>query len=235
MELDRHFLWSKKVTLSRGKITLDKVEYGSDSLVNIHCEIVVRYSWVDLSVVHLYDLEGDFLGKAFPKEAVNPLASKRDDAHDRAMVAEHNRRIAKLKKETMREARRMDGEMADQPGFAALPYILDASALEGEFTALPEPHASYDLSEEERAKLDAIYTNAVSDMAAGPKIERPPFFQSEFDKNDWLFESSREGYQLTADDMAFMAVYEASEEYQISTGARYEQLKAQEHYWHSHI
>ena len=222
-ELDRHFLWSQKVRPQRAGFTLAKVRYESDSLFGLNKEIIIRFSWADLSVVHLFDLEGNNLGRAYPQEEVHPLADKLGDEHDKAMVADHNRRYAQLKKETMREARRLDGDLDQLPGFRSLSFVPSGqSAAEPK---LPEAEPVFDLSVEERARLDAVYENAVRDMAAKPAVERPPYFQSEYDKYDWLFEFSQEGYQLTAEDMAFMAEYEASEEYLYHTGARYEELK----------
>lgn len=223
--LNYHFMWSKKTRPRKAGITLAKTRYESDALYGLDKEVVIKWSWADLSEIYVYDLDGQYLCKALPQVEVHPLAKHFGTEHDQAMVAEANRRLAGLKKKTMTEARRLDDALDQRPGFSAIGYLPER--IEPAPIAAEEPVYT-DMSEEERARLEAVYENAVKDGAIKPALERPLWFVSEYERYDWLFENSREGYQLTAEDLAFMDRYEISEEYLNITGARYEQLK--EHY-----
>jgi len=175
-ELDRHFLWSKKVRPKRTGFTLAGVRYESDSLFGLNQEIIIRFSWGDLGVVHLYDLDGESLGRAYPQEGVHPLAGKLGDEHDQAMVADRNRRYQRLKSGTLRAARMLDGELKEQPGLAALPYMSD--------------RFNFDLSPAERNVMDAVLADAPSESPMEPLVEirqRPPLYHyTDKDKEERL-------------------------------------------------
>ena len=249
VELDRHFLWSKRVRPRRTGFTLAGVRYESDALFGINQEIVIRFSWADLSEVCLYDLDGDFLGKAYPQAEVHPLADKLGDEHDKAMVADKNRRYNRLKRDTMREARAMNASLADRSDLRELPYLPDSfdlspperakrqAALNNASTDAPPhletegnseslPYYEIKISPEEKAELDAIYEKAINDKAQWPKLERPIWFANEFERYEFLFKAILDGFELTAEERAFMQSYESSYEYEHITGARYEQLRA---------
>ena len=51
------------------------------------------------------------------------------------------------------------------------------------------------------------------------------WFQSRFEKYEWLFKRAIAGYFPSAEDFKFMHEYEESLEYKTDTGFRYEQLK----------
>ena len=288
-ELNRHFLWVKKVRPQRTGFTLAGVRYEADSLYGLNTEILIRFSWADLSEVHLYDQDGESLGKAYPQVEVHPLAAELGDEHDRAMLAYQLRRKARLKKKTMDACRRLDQDLSKAPGLSALSYLpgIEAAVNEAEAeeerdialleshqqlrlaiqkekareearrleqeaeaekadsgpeyvyssmvpepgSVLPpppvkEPEPGYnDLSEEERAKREAVFDNAVTDAGPRPELVRPPFFPNEFEKYDWMFNARMHGVDLSPADLMFMEGYEASDEYRDCTGPRYEALK----------
>ena len=222
-ELARHFLWTKKVRPHRTGFTLAGLRYESDSLYGLNQDIVVKFSWADLSEVYLYDLEGHSLGTARPQVELHPLARHFGDEHDQALVADANRRLASMKKGTLQAARAMDGVLVNTPGFNSLPFVPEYVPTRKESQALPAPAESV-LSAEMRAELEEVSKAALA-QAADNKFQKPAFFTSEFDRYEWLFSSMLEGYRPEEEESIFMSAYEASKEYKVSTGARYEQMK----------
>ncbi len=220
--LDYHFLWEKKVRPKKAGFVLAKTRYESDALYGAKDEVIIKWSWADLSEIYVYDLEGSFISKAFPQAEIHPLAKHYGTQHDQAMVADANRRLASLKKKTMAGARRLDGALDQKPGFAAMGYLpqrIEPAQVE------PEEPVYTDMSEEERKRLEAVYENAVKDQGSQPTLERPLWFTSEFERYDWSFVAMSKGLPLEAEDLAFMSYYESTYEYKNLTGERYEQLK----------
>ena len=219
-DLARHFLWTKKVRPHRTGFTLAGMRYEADSLYGLNQDIVVKFSWADLSEVYLYNLEGHSLGTARPQVELHPLAKTFGDEHDQAMVADANRRLASMKKGTLQAARAMDRDLAEAPGLASLPYVPTRKEPKA---ALPP--ADPPMSEETRAELERISEKALN-PSQNERFSKPASFRSEFEHYEWLFLSKLEGYHPDAEEQAFMVSYESSKEYEASTGARYEQMRA---------
>ena len=221
-DLARQFLWTKKVRPYRTKFTLAGLQYESDNLYGLNKDIIVKFSWADLSEVYLYDLEGHSLGKARPQIELHPLAKVFGDEHDQAMVADANRRLNSMKKGTLQAARSLDKGMTAAPGLTALPYV---PTRKEPVPQLPAPGQTEEaLSAEQKAELEEIARIAI-EQHENNRFIKPAYFATELDRYEWLFSSMINGYQPDAEEAAFMVSYEASNEYKVSTGARYEQMK----------
>lgn len=221
-DLDREFLWSREVSPDRCGFVLAKTRYVSDILMGLKQKVIVRFAWSDLSEVYLFDQQGRSLGVARPQEKVHPLASKFGTEHDQAIVAEANRRRNALKKATLQEVRTLEGDLAEAPGFAALPYSYRPERVE---RLQIEGSADPVVSEAEKAEVEAI-TSAALASNHKLKFKKPAAFASRLKKYDWLYTSCMDGYEPEDDEIAFMKDYETSAEYLECAKPRYDQLRA---------
>ena len=221
-DLAREFLWTAEVTPYRCNFKLGGIEYTSDVLMGLKHKVIAKYCWADRSVVFLYDQQGRSLGEAKPIIKIHPLAARFGTDHDRAMVADANRRRNSLRKSTMAEARALEKDLADAPGFSALPYTYRPERIEPKQLEAPAPPQ---VSEAEKAALEAIADAALASNHK-TRFNKPAAFESKLKKYDWLYTSCMEGYEPEADEIEFMRDYEASREYQESAKPRYDQLRA---------
>ena len=221
-EIDREFLWTEEVSPHCCNFKLGGIEYTSDILKDMNTKVIAKYCWADRSVVFLYDQQGRSLGEAKPIVKIHPLASRFGTDHDRAMVADANRRRNSLKKSTMEKARALDRELAGAPGFAALPYTYRPERVEPPQLPAPTEPA---VTEAEKAELEAIADAALASNHK-TRFNKPAAFESKLKKYDWLYTSCMGGYEPEADEIEFMRDYEASREYQESAKPRYDQLRA---------
>jgi putative transposase len=221
-DLNREFLWTEEVNIRNCNFILGGLEYTSDMLKDIKYKVIAKYCWADRSVVHLYDRQGRSLGEAKPVIALHPLATRFGTAHDQAMVADANRRRNSLKKDTTAAVRALEADLAHTPGLKALPYNYRPERIEPlqlEAPAVPP------VTEEERAELGALADAALASNHK-TRFNRPSAFKSKLQKYEWLYTSCMEGYAPEADEISFMAQYEASREYQEVAKPRYDQMRA---------
>jgi putative transposase len=86
----------------------------------------------------------------------------------------------------------------------------------------PEP---VELTEGERREIEQALRDYEARKAAAPPYERPDFYKP-LDRYSHLFDLKIfQGVTLLPEDEAFMAEYEASEEYREITYRRFEQLR----------
>ncbi len=226
-ELDRHFLFTAKKRPQRCRVTLSGVEFESDALYGLNQDVLVKYSWSDLSAVQLFDLAGRHLGEAKPVEAVHGLARHFGDELDMLALKEANARQRQLKSQTLRLAKELDRDVAETP-LAEMPWMsrekVALAVVPKGRKALPETAAEPVLTAEEAADLTAAQAETQAAMAARPAYEAP-FFRTPFERYDFLFDLSvLQGVSLTEDDAEFMASYEASEDFG-PVALRFEQLR----------
>lgn len=230
-ELDRHFLYRKKVNPKRTGFVISGIRFESDALYGLNKEIMAAYSWADLSEVGLYDIQsGQRIGTARPVEALNPLAKHFGDELDMMKVAAANKRQQNLRRATMAMAKEIDGS---NEALMALPWMRPAAerrtplnvrpgrkALEAETPALPA------LTEAEAAELAAVAASIKEELSNSPAYEKPDFFASELERYEFLFDLSVvKKTQLTSEDAAFMNYFEQSPSY-AAAARRFEDLRA---------
>ncbi|EMG37332.1 integrase family protein [Desulfocurvibacter africanus PCS] len=226
-ELDRHFLWTRKVRPSRCGFTLAGMRYESDCLYGLNKDILVKYSWADLSQVHLFELDNTPIGQAAPTEAIHPLARHFGDELDLLKVQEANKRQRQLKQQTMNLARELDVSVQDS-GLSELPWMRREKQ---SLRSVPKPKAKAEpagLTPERRAELEALgkaLQAAPTDIR--PAYSAPEYFASTIDRYDFLFDVSvKQGLALAPDDAAWMANFEASDEFRDIAGDSYAKLRA---------
>ena len=223
-DLARGFLYRKKIRPARCRFAMMGLTFESDELYGINKELTAHYSFSDLSEVYVYD-NGRLVTVARPVESVHPMAELYGTALDVSKVKEMHKSAARLRSGTRKLAEAIGGEagnvMMSLPHMQGVaerrkPIVLRPRAVD----ALPQVP---ELSEEESAQLAAI---ASTEFMEEPAYDMPDFFASELEKYSTLFELSIiNGTPLKQEDAGFMTRYEASEEYQTTTGRRFEELR----------
>lgn len=223
-DLARGFLYRKKIRPARCRFAMMGLTFESDELYGINKELTAHYSFSDLSEVYVYD-NGRLVTVARPVESVHPMAELYGTALDVSKVKEMHKSAARLRSGTRKLAEAIGGEagnvMMSLPHMQGVaerrkPIVLRPRAVD----ALPQVP---ELSEEESAQLAAI---ASTEFMEEPAYDMPDFFASELEKYSTLFELSIiNGTPLKQEDAEFMTRYEASEEYQTTTGRRFEELR----------
>lgn len=226
--LARHFMHRKAIHPARCRFQMLGLTFESDVLHGIKKELVAHFSHANLAQVYVYD--GDrFLCTARPVETVHPMAELLGSELDLQTLKAIQKGHAKLRAETRKTASQIGGQGAEL--LMNLPHMQGTAErrqplrlVTDNTVALPELPPT--LSEAEARQLTALVENRKAQEATKPAYTVPAFFSSELERYDFLFNICIvQGLELTPDDAAFMARYEASEEYQTTTGRRYEQLR----------
>ena len=219
----------REITPKRCRFTFCGIDFESDELYGINKKLLAYYSLADMSEIYVYD-EERFVTVARPVASVHPMAKLFGTGEDARLVAEANKRQARLKAQTRRLAEEIGGAGAEV--LTRLPYMqrsqdrketIPAALDNGQETkALAE---SGQCSDEQARKIKRALEEARAKMAAAPTYSTPAFFESELDKYTFFFDlAERQGIELKPEDAEFMRRYEASEEYQV-TGLRFEKLR----------
>ena len=221
--LDFNFMWRKEVHPRRCRIRLAGIDFESDALYGLDQPILVYYAWNDFSRIQMYvKRTGEYLGVARPVRAVHPMARHLGSDMDLIQVQEALKRQARLKKQTMQLAKE---HAAAGSGLNILDYvgIKDRVLLETTEPAPQEPEP-VELTEAERREIEQARRDYEARKAAAPPYERPDF-NKPLDRYDHLYELKHfQDVDLLPEDQAFMAEYEASDEYQF-VYRRYEQMQ----------
>lgn len=221
-DLNRHFLMSKLVKRpDRCGFTIAGIRYESDALYGLNKPFQAKYSWADLSEVHLYDEEGRKIGTARPTEAIHPLARQFGNELDLLKVQEENKRQKSLKQSTLRLADALDGAPCN--ALEQLPWMQREKA---PIKAVPKPKQAprSELTTADRQRLENVRQKALESV--GNQVRRPAFFSSPYDRYEWCFFTSvRDGQPISEKDRIFMREYETSDEYREHTGERFRQLR----------
>ena len=221
--LDFNFMWRKEVHPRRCRIRLAGIDFESDALYGLDQPILVYYAWNDFSRIQMYvKRTGEYLGVARPVRAVHPMARHLGSDMDLIQVQEALKRQARLKKQTMELAKE---HAAAGSGLNILDYVgvRDRVLLETTEPPPQEPEP-VELTEAERREIEQARRDYEARKAAAPPYERPDF-NKPLDRYDHLYELKHfQGVDLLPEDQAFMAEYEASDEYQF-VYRRYEQMQ----------
>ncbi len=229
VDLDRHFLWRHRVTPKRCRFTIPgtQIEFESEQLYGLNMEIIVRYSWSDLSTVYLFDKDGVSIGEATPVKAVHPMAKHLGSYLDMYTLNEAHKKLRRARKQTYELASELDMSISD----TGLDKVLWAKEKEP-LALVPKPKKAEQvepeaLSESERQRLEALKQKALTEASQQPTYKRPDRPASRLERYEQLFQIHfRDGHALLPEDAEFMAEYEESDEYQSFTGRRFEQLRA---------
>ncbi len=227
-DLARQFMMRREITPKRCRFTFCGIDFESDELYGINKKLIAYYSLADMSEIYVYDAER-FVTVARPVASVHPMAKLFGTGEDARLVAEANKRQARLKAQTRRLAEEIGGEGKEL--LMGLPYMQrrpeEKVLIQGTaaLTAEETPALEHKLDEEETRKITQAIEEAKARKAAQPAYTVPEFFESELDKYTYFFDLHvQKGMDLNPEDAEFMRRYEASDEYQV-TGLRFEKLR----------
>ncbi len=213
------FLWRFKTKPRRCRITRWGVDYDADFLHGRSDQVVVMYDTAHLEKLYCYDSSLNYLGEAYPVQALHPLAKLLGTEAQLDAVSKEMRHQARLRKRVKADLLSLGATDNDLDGLNALPYnqkvaVLPAGSNENKTQkTLPEP----EMSDAERRRLELVYTNAKaeSDAAvASPQADRPEYFATPRERYEWCFRAIHQyGQGISNEDTGFMKDFEASDDF----------------------
>ena len=244
--LDFDFLWSKKVTSRRCRVTLCGIDYESDCLHGWGEEVIAKYDTADLGKIFLYAADGNFLGEGLPVAALSPVAKVLGGQVGVDRVKGEIQRQRRLAKETKKNLIELGADPEKVESLDALPWNRRVAVLPGSKGKVDEPRAPEarqdaplaapaektngdPLPAAERTRLELVVSRAADEIEAraarGPEIERPEYFRSEHARYEWAWRAVNEHKaQISSEDIAFMDYFEKTEEFEENYAARYRLL-----------
>jgi putative transposase len=232
--LDREFLWSKKVSPRRCRVTLYSIEYESDCLHGWGDDVIARYDTADLSRIWLYTLDGRRLGEALPVQALSPVARMLGDQVSVDQVQGEIKRQRRLAKETKKNLIELGADPERVESLDALPWnqrmaVLPGGQKEKIHRRGAEGTEETEIDPEEKARLELVVSRAAEEIearaASNPALERPEYWRNEHRRYEWAWRAVHEHHaEIEIEDRAFMAYFETTEEYKENYAGRYESL-----------
>jgi putative transposase len=233
-ELGSEFLWAKKVTPRRCRITLYGIDYESDCLYGWNDELIAKYDTSDLGKVYLHTTDGACLGEALPVSALSPIAKMLGgevasvDQVKAAIKRQHS-----LAKQTKRNLTELGAGPDAADSINVLPYsrkvaVLPAPEPGGGVSPQAKP-AAEEMEPAEKARLELVVSNAEAEIRqreeAGPVVERPEYWRSEHDRYEWAWRAVHQHkMQISNEDRAYMAYFEQTVEFQENYAGWYRSL-----------
>jgi putative transposase len=233
--LDYEFLWSKKVTPRRCRVTLYGIDYESDCLHGWGEEVIAKYDTANLGKIFLYAAGGSYLGEARPVSALSPIARLLGDQVGVDQVKGEIKRQRRLAKETKRNLIELGADPERVESLDALPWNQRMAVLPGgkEEQIHHEEHEEHEEGKEidqaERTRLELVVSRAATEIEARaakpPEIERPEYFRSEHARYEWAWRAVHEHKTgISSEDAAFMAYFEETAEFEENYADRYRLL-----------
>ena len=224
------FMWRVKKSPRRCRITLWGIEYESDCLHGMAADrdVLVMYDTADLETVYCHTTDGQFLGEAYPVEALHPVAKLFGDEVSVDRVKEALKRQARLAKKTKETLLEIGASHEDAVALDVLPWRQKQAVLPQKtgVDRVGMVDAVDRMDDAERRRLEMVVSRAEAEMAVAPVVERPAFFESEVARYDWAFKVKFEKrLGLSGEDEAFMAYYEQTDEFQSNYRGRYDDLR----------
>jgi putative transposase len=217
-------LWRRVTPVRRCRIRLWGIDYEGDGLHGV-TSCVSFINTADMSEIYCYDLDGRYLGDAYPVQALHPLAKM---FGDEVSIDQVKRAIERQRQDEKMVKNRLLRMNVGAELIEALPYAPKmAAVIQGgaaEQPQLPAP-AAETISDDERRRLELVYEREATAPEA-PAIERPAYWTSELERYEWCFRASvQHGMDIGNEDRAFMAYYEQTREYRESFADRFDQLR----------
>ncbi len=234
-ELNQDFLWRKKVSPRRCRITLFNIDYESDCLHGYGEDVFAMHDCSDLSRIWIHTLKGEFMGEALPVQALNPIARQVGDGIGVDQVKKEIERQRRLAKSTKQGLVELGATTEQLDGLNALPWREKAAVLPGG-AAVPQTGsplsataAESKIDQAQRAHLELVVSRAEAEIREieerGTELERPESFSGPAARYDWCWRARFEHKgDLTGEEQAFMAWFESTAEFEEYRG-RYEDLK----------
>jgi putative transposase len=238
-ELGEQMLWAITVTPRRCRVTLYGIDYEADCLHGLRPDVksvIARYDTSDLSRVHCYLREsGEYLGDAYPVQALPPIARLLGDEVGLDQVQQAIKRQRRLAKQTKSCLEEMGVSREATDTLKALPWNRKAAVLlpggaagtrgdgERETRGCGDGETrgpgDTEISQAERARLELVVSRAEEEIAKEAAKEmapdRPEYFHSQVERYEWCFRSRyQHGFELSEADSAFMPFFEAEPEFE---------------------
>lgn len=225
-QLRHDFMYRELKSPRRCRITLWGIDYESDALHGIahgH-KIVVMYDASNIDKIQCYTQDNQFLGEAYPTQALHPIARLFGDEVSVDQVKEALKRQRQLAKSTKKQLIQMGAKHEDTLALDALPWKQKMAVITTKTPEISEP--VIEIPDHERKRLELVVDQAAESIDQEPAIERPNYFDSEIDRYEWCFKAKYQmRSRLNNEDVAFMAYFEITEDYQENYITRYEDLK----------
>lgn len=180
--------------LGRNGVSFLGGDYFHESLYGLRQQVVIRYDFCDITSIHVYAKNGDYICKAARKDKVHPMAALLGTSKDvedlKYQIGQHR----SLKKQTTKVARQAMEMTGDMEIVNALPWdkIVEAAPnlpekierIETEFTGPKAMDAVRVITAQTQSKSPVLETEK-------PKAEVIPFFATDSDYYNHLAELNR--------------------------------------------
>ena len=227
---DEQLMWRAVKSPRRCRITLWGIEYEADCLHGMAAdrEVLVMYDTADLEAVYCHTTDGQFLGEAYPVEALHPVARLFGDEVSVDRVKEAIKRQARLTKKTKEALLEIGASHEDVVALDVLPWR-QKQAVIPQRTGVDRVgmvDSVGRMDDAERMRLEMVVSRAEAEMSQAPVVDRPEYFASEIARYDWAFKVRFEKrLRLSHEDEAFMAYYELTEDFKTNYRGRYDDLR----------
>ncbi|MBU1193991.1 MAG: DDE-type integrase/transposase/recombinase [Proteobacteria bacterium] len=231
LQLNNDFLWRKELSPRNCRVRLWNIDYESDCLHGLarNHKIIAKYNTADLGRIWCYTDTGHYLGEAYPVQALHPMASLFGDQVSVDQVKDHNKRLAKLKKQTRQNLADLGVSHESQDALDILPFAQIAQKAPIMNRHTPAGSTMKKLPEttpKEIKRLEAIAQVAKEEQQKEPAIPRPKYWSGDLEHYEWCFELVyKHNLQPDLEDRRFMKEFESAAVFK-DYRQRFEDLKA---------
>ncbi len=226
-QLRYDFMFRKEIAPKRCRITLHKVDYEADFLHGLSKskKLVVMYDYSNIERIYCYTQDKQYIGEAYPVQALHPLAKQFGTELDLYRVKQENKRQAQLMKSTRKNLISLGAKDDDVEALNSLSYNQKAPVLLNHNKQI-EDHSEPAMDDAEVKRLELVVDQASEVMDEPETIERPAYFASETERYEWCFNVKfQQRAVLNSEDEAYMAYFESTENYKAKEES-YEDRKA---------
>ncbi|MCG8531149.1 MAG: DDE-type integrase/transposase/recombinase, partial [Desulfovibrionales bacterium] len=228
LQLNHDFTWRTQAQPRNCRIRLWNIEYEGDCLHGLSRKekIQIRYNTADMRVIWCYTQEGIYIGEVYPVEALHPLARLFGDEVSMAQVKDHNKRLARHKKHTVRHLKALGVGRDAVDSLGVLPFAAKVPVIPEGTPERPKPlPKAEELSTQDIKQLEAKVQAAEKEMQQKQDIPRPQYWASDLEHYEWCFSVIyQHGQSLNQEDEQFMDEFEALPEFE-HYRQRFEDLK----------
>lgn len=224
-QLANDFLWTKQLAARNCRVRLYGIDYEADFLhgKSLTNKLFIKYDTADLSTIYCYTRDNQYLGEAYPVQALHPLAKLFGDEVAVSEVKDQIKRQNRMARNTKEQLLELGASAEDTIELNALPYNRREAITVN--NALPAP-VDESLSDDEVSRLKLITLEAEKEQDIAPSFPRPEFWESDLHHYQWGFSAMYEHRMtLSEEDEAFMAYFEKTSEFKESYQNRFNDLK----------
>lgn len=218
-QLSYDFMFRKKISPRRCRLTLHGIEYEADFLHGLskNQKLLVMYDYSNIETVYCYSLDNQYIGEAYPVAALHPLANAFGSELDLYRVQEANKKQAKMMKAAKKSLLALGAHEEDVVELKSLPYnqkttVIPTHTKEIEQQLKQIPEETIDNAEIKR--LELVVDQAAEEMNVAEIAKAPAYFENEYEKYEWCFVTKyKKRLVIDSEHEAFMTYYENTEKY----------------------